>query len=444
MVKQASLVSHLEPIVGSEGVSPSEELSAFAVDGLTPLVAAAPSTYEQVAEVARYAHAEGLAVISWGGGTHMHIGNVPSRYDIALSLSRLDRVVEHEPADLTVTCQAGIALDQLQRHLGKHGQFVPLGLPAGRHGLPRGEKATVGGILSANASGPSRHAYGAPRDFTIGLRVVIADGRVTKAGGRVVKNVAGYDLCKLYIGSLGTLGIIVEATFKLAPLPRAERTVIAAFRTPAQACAFSGELRRRGLALRAVQLLNAAAASLAGQAAARLPAGGGSCALILDLAGTPQAIERSRREIGELAQGTADLSDAKDPTELSESISQLSSPAGAFLLCKAAVLPTQLPSLIDSLEAVSGPPRILGLPTIGVLYASWPHLDDAEEAIGRLRAATSAVGGSFVIEVCPLDLKRRLDVFPDVSGPSFDLMRRIKQQFDPQGILSPGRHLGRL
>jgi glycolate oxidase FAD binding subunit len=436
MVKQASLVSRLEPIVGSEGVTPSEELSAFVVDGLTPLVAVAPGTYEQVAEVASYAHAEGLAIIPWGGGTHVHIGNVPSRYDIALSLSRLNRVVEHEPADLTLTCQAGIALDQLQRHLGKHGQFVPLG-------PPQGEKATVGGILSANASGPSRHAYGGPRDLTIGLRVVTADGRLTKTGGRVVKNVAGYDLCKLYIGSLGTLGVIVEATFKLAPLPNAEHTIIAAFRTPAQACAFARDLRPRGLALRAPHLLNPAAASLAGQAAASLTPDA-LCALVLDLAGTPQAIERSRREIGELARGAAaDLTDAKDTTELSEGIRRLCSPAGVSLLCKAMALPTQLPSLIDSLEAVGGSPRILGLPTIGVLYASWPDLDDAEEAIGRLRAATSALGGSLVIEVCPLDLKRRLDVFGD-PPPSFDLMRRIKQQFDPQGILSPGRHLGRL
>jgi glycolate oxidase FAD binding subunit len=103
-----------------------------------------------------------------------------------------------------------------------------------------------------------------------------------------------------------------------------------------------------------------------------------------------------------------------------------------------------MPSLIDSLEAVGGPPRILGLPTIGVLYASWTDLDDAEETVRRLRAAASAAGGSLVIERCPPDLKRRLDVFGDVPVPSFHLMRRIKQQFDPKGILSPGRHLGRL
>ena len=268
--------------------------------------------------------------------------------------------------------------------------------------------------------------------------MVTADGRVTKTGGRVVKNVAGYDLCKLYIGSLGTLGIIVEATFKLAPQPRAERTVFATFETPARACAFAAGLQRRGLALRAIQLLNPTAAS-----ATRL-APDGFCALVLDLAGTPQAVERSRREMGELAPGAAaDLSDVANATKVWESVSRPPSPDSGALLCKAMALPTQLPSLIDSLEAVGGPPRILALPTIGVLYTSWPHLDDAEEAVRRLRAATSGVSGSFVIEVCPLDLKRRLDVFGE-PPPSFDLMRRIKQQFDPQGILSPGRQVGRL
>ncbi len=431
MVSLSSLVSHLESVVGSDGVSPSEELSALTVDGLTPLVSVAPSTCEQVAEVVRYAHVEGLAVIPWGGGTLMHIGNVPSRYEIALSLSRLNRVVEHEPADLTASCQAGITLDRLRGHLGKHAQLVPLD-------PPWGEKATVGGVLAANAFGPSRHAYGAPRDFTIGLRVVTADGRATKTGGRVVKNVAGYDLCKLYIGSLGSLGIIVEATFKLAPQLRAERTVFATFETPARACAFSNELQRRSLALRGVQLLNPAAASVAGLAP------DGLCAVVLDLAGTPQAVERSRREMGELASGAViDLGDAKDPTAVRESLGRLSCTADTALSCKATTLPTRMPSLIDSLEVVGGAPRIFGLPTIGVLYASWPQLDDAEETIARLRTATSGIGSSLVIERCPLDPKRRLDVFGE-PPPSFDLMRRIKQEFDSKGVLSPGRTLGRL
>ena len=431
MVKQASLLSQLQAIVGADGVRQGDELSNFAVDGLTPQAAVAPSSYEQVAEVLRYAHTEGLAVVPRGGGTHMHIGNVPGRYDIGLSLLRLDQVVEHEPADLTVTCQAGITLDRLQRHLGKHGQLVPLD-PAW------GEETTIGGILAANASGPSRHAYGAPRDFTIGMKVVTADGRITKAGGRVVKNVAGYDLCKLYIGSLGTLGVIVEAAFKLAPMPKVERTVIATFETPGQACAFAADLQHRRLSLRAVQLLNATAASAVGLAQQ------GLCALVLDLAGTPQAVERSRREIGELAQdAAADLRDEENAAMAWQSRMRPGSAEEPYLLCKAATLPTHLPALIESLETVAGPPHILALPTVGVLYASWPRLEDAEEAIGRLRTAVTALDGSLVLERCPLDIKPRLDVFGD-PPPSFDLMRRVKEQFDPMGVLSPGRQVGRL
>ena len=431
MVKQASLLSQLESIVGADGVRRSDELSAFAVDGITPQAAVAPSSYEQVAEVMRYAHTEGLAVIPRGSGTHIHIGNVPGRYDIALSLSRLDQVVEHEPADLTVTCQAGITLDRLQRQLGQHGQLVPLG-PAWR------EEATLGGILAANASGPSRHAYGAPRDFTIGMKVVTADGRITKAGGRVVKNVAGYDLCKLYIGSLGTLGVIVEAAFKLAPMPKVERTAIAAFDTPGQACAFAAELQHRRLSLRAVQLLNTTATSTVELAQQ------GLCALVLNLAGTPQAVERSRREIGELAQdAAADLHDEENATKAWDSGMRLGSTVEAYLLCKATTLPTHLSALIESLETVDGPPHILALPTVGVVYASWPRLENAEAAIGRLRTAVTAADGSLVLERCPLDIKPRLDVFGD-PPPSFDLMRRVKEQFDPKGILSPGRQVMRL
>src|SRR3990172_741034 len=198
MAKQASVLRHLESIVGAKGLLPPERPDAFAVDGLTPQAAVAPASYEQAAEVMRYAHAEGLAVIPWGGGTHIHVGNLPRRYDIALSLSRLNAVVEHEPADLTTTVQAGMTLSELQGRLGAAGQLLPLDPPGG-------ERATIGGILATNASGPWRHAFGGARDMTIGLRVVTAEGRITRAGGRVVKNVAGYDLCKLYIGSLGTL-----------------------------------------------------------------------------------------------------------------------------------------------------------------------------------------------------------------------------------------------
>jgi len=407
MVKQASVLSRLESITGREGVLANP--SAFAVDGLTPQAAVAPASYEQTAEVMRYAHAEGLAVIPRGGGVHMHIGNVPSRYDIALSLSRLNAVVEHEPADLTATVQAGIPLGELQRHLGGAGQLLPLDPPGG-------ERATIGGILAANAWGPWRHAFGSARDVTIGLRMVTAEGRITRAGGRVVKNVAGYDLCKLYVGSLGTLGIIVEATFKLAPLPREQRTVVAAFPAAADACGFAAALPRRGLSVRGVTLAR----------------DGDAWALALELAGTPAAVERSRQEIAALAHVAAA---AGTPVAAIGGESE-------SLLCKASVLPSRLPALIEALERL-GAPRLEAYPAVGVCYAAWPSPHDAEGIAGAARELTSAAGGTLVLERCPFDLKRHLDVFGD-PPPSFGLMRRLKEEFDPKGVLSPGRFAGRL
>src|SRR3990172_7262415 len=340
MAKQASVLTQMGSIVGREGVL--ADVAAFAVDGLTPQAAVAPASYEHTAEVMRYAHAEGLAVIPWGGGAHMHIGNVSARYDIALSLTRLNAVVEHEPADLTATVQAGMTLGELQRRLGGASQLLPLDPPGGEH-------TTIGGILAANAWGPSRHASGSARDMTIGLRVVTAEGRITRAGGRVVKNVAGYDLCKLYIGSLGTLGVIVEATFKLAPLPRERRAALATFATAADACAFAAPLRRRGLSVRGVTLVS----------------DDGGYALALDIAGSPAAVERSWREITDLARQASTRITAT-PNALTEELQEDES-----LLCKAAVLPSLLPTLIDALEALEAP-RLLAYPTVGVCYAPWP------------------------------------------------------------------------
>ncbi len=429
MVKLASLAAELESLLGRDAVL--ADASPFAVDGLVPPAAVAPGSIEEVAAAMRFAHERGLAVIPWGGGTLMGVGNVPSRYDIALSLSRLDRLVEHEPADLTATVQAGIRLSDVQRRLSSAGQFLPLN--------PPGDDATLGGILAANASGPWRHAYGSARDWTIGMRALTADGRVTRAGGRVVKNVAGYDLCKLYIGSLGTLGVIVEATFKLAPLAKAERSAAVSFAAPASACAFAAELHRRGLSLRAAQLLNPAAAS-----AAALPEGRGYL-LVIDLAGSVEAVERSHRETSELAGETeAQLLDANSDGELLAHAAAPVSPEGNGLLCRAAVLPTRVPDLIAACESLPGSPRVVAQPTVGVVHGSWDGPGDAEEVVTRLRTAAAGLGGTLVVEACPPALKQRIDVFPDVSGPAFELMRRVKQQFDPKGVLSPGRHVGKL
>ena len=395
--------SALESIVGPAGVGAGD---GYAVDGVEPRVAVAPSTPEQVAEVMRYANAEGLAVIPWGSGTHVHVGNLPARYDIALSLSRLDGVVEHEPADLTVTCRAGTPLEVLQEELAASGSMVPLG-PLANPG------ATVGGALAANAYGPSRHAYGTARDFTIGLKVVTADGRLTKAGGRVVKNVAGYDLCKLYIGSLGTLGVIEEATFKLSPLPKAQRAIGTSFATAAEACGFASRLRGEALPLRALTLSR----------------NDDLYALVIEVAGEAAAVERAYERIGSLG---ASLAEPAAVPSLGD----------ASLLCRVSALPTRMAPLIDAIEALERP-RIVALPTVGLLYAAWKAAEGAQGILERLRAAIAPFDASIVVERCPLELKRTIDVFGEPPA-SLGLMREVKRRFDPNGVLSPGRFVGRL
>ena len=403
MVKQASLASDLAAIVGPENAAAGS--TAYAVDGLAPKSVVRPGTTGEVTGVISYANANKLAVIPLGGRLHVGLGNLPERYDLALDVSRLNQVVEFEPADLTITVQAGITLSALREATGAAGMVVPFD-PA----LPHG--ATVGGVLAAALSGPARMSFGAPRDFTIGLRVVTADGRLTRAGGKVVKNVAGYDLCKLYIGSLGTLGVIVEATFKTVPLPQAERLLAFEFDDPASACVLVSRAIQAGLAMRSALLVREA----------------GSWRLDLVLAGMPAAVERS----------ASDLDKWSDQAPLP-------SPAGAgegpgvraTLIAKLSVLPSKLPALLAAApsDAVIEAHPATGLCRLSLLAAT-------AEAITEARALAAHFGGTCIIERCPPDVKREIDVFGD-APPSLSLMRAIKAEFDPNRVLSPGRFVGK-
>jgi len=192
---------------------------AFAVDEHTPPYVALPTTIDELARCVAAAHAADLAVIPAGNGSQLHVGRAPTRYDLALSTQKLTRVLAHEAADMTVTVEAGITLAQLNALLASAGQRLPLD-------PPHPELTTIGGLIATDACGPLRLAHGKVRDLLIGVTVVLADGTPTHGGGRVVKNVAGYDLMKLFTGSFGTLGIVVEATFKLRPLPEHEAVFV--------------------------------------------------------------------------------------------------------------------------------------------------------------------------------------------------------------------------
>ena len=213
-----------------------EVLAGFALTDMLPQVAVFPETPEQVAALLALAGQEGWAVLPWGGGSGVGTGGAPARYDVALSLSRLAGVIDFDPENLTLTAAAGLTVQEANRRMRPHRQFLPLGLP--------GDKGTLGGIIAANRPVPLRLLYGDLRDLLLSVRVALPDGRLVRYGRKVIKNVAGYDMNKLFLGSRGVLGVIVEATFRLYALPDRERWLVGSFpAVEAAASAAAGLLR---------------------------------------------------------------------------------------------------------------------------------------------------------------------------------------------------------
>src|SRR5438445_603885 len=279
---QSGAVSPPSPSRGGAG----GEVGQFAVAGRVPRAVLFPGSLEALSEALAAAHAQELAVAPYGGGTQIGIGAPPARLDAVVVTRRLDRVIDYQPDDLTVTVEAGMTMAALQQTLGRRGQFLPLDPP-----LP--EKATVGGTVAANASGPWRAGFGAARDWLIGVRVVAADGQIVKGGGRVVKNVAGYDLCKLYTGSLGTLGVLAELTFKVMPRPETAAVAAVSLRLP-QVEPLLAAVMESDLAPSALELFDAGA-----DPSGAAPAGG--AALLARFEGPREAVEWQLAELEAIA-----------------------------------------------------------------------------------------------------------------------------------------------
>ena len=463
----------LEPpasLLSPDSLLPSESNSGYAIDGLTPKWVIKPANRREAAQVLAWASSEGIKVAPWGGGTQIGLGNPPEELHLVLDLSRLDQVVDFQPADLTVTVEAGITLESLQRHLASAGKFLPLEAPlAGR--------ATVGGILATSSVGPLRHAYGLPRDWLIGIRVISPAGEETKAGGRVVKNVTGYDLNKLYTGSFGTLGVIVEATFKLAPLLANQSALVASFPTVQQGIEAGRTLSRQVFAPLGLQVLNEPASRrLELDAASPGPDAAKSAVVLAFFAGRPQALHRRLTESAQLLTklGAANLEQKQDVdalallrgvTDLGWAGETRPDLVRSHLVRPQLVMKINLPpaaslQLSEWLQAdpVFGghdaSPEVGSMVDVGfggIRLLSWDSSGGSAEDIRRLRKAAGGLGGSVVVEQCPLALKRELDVWGDLSSgmdPEVDsgmeIMRRLKNKFDPNRTLNPGRFIGGL
>jgi glycolate oxidase FAD binding subunit len=403
-------------------------------------VVAYPHNIEELAQLMKLAHTEGWRVAPAGAGTWLEMGNAIVQFHMIVSTAQMNRVLEYEPADLTCSVEAGVVLHDFNLRAAEHNQFLPLD-PFGD------ERATIGATVATASYGPLRASYGTPRDWLVGCRVVHADGTITSAGGKVVKNVAGYDLCKLYTGSFGTLVVLAELNFKMRALPRADATQVFYADDAAALCALTARLYDSDLAPTAMELLSphAGLSAQAGIDEERY-------ALVLRYVNEEQeTVAWQTGEAARLGNGMANsiLSLAAASTfwqsyYLSETSDE------RFFSLRASVLPSDLGKLIETVQrlmpnallrahAVNGVLRIHG----GEDLLSEMREKHRYKLLLELREFTKQCGGSLVILRAPDELKKQLDVWGGESA-NMNLMRGLKQQFDPLNRLNFGRFVAGL
>jgi glycolate oxidase FAD binding subunit len=386
------------------------------IDDFRPLAQIRPGSVEEAGECVRRADAAGLGVYPIGGGTMLQLGSTPVKPGHALDLRALDRLIDYPARDMTVTVQAGITIARLQSILAAENQRLPVD-------IPRPETSTLGGAIAVNASGPRRHGFGTLRDYVIGISFLTDGGIEARAGGRVVKNVAGYDLCKLHIGALGTLGIVTQATLKLKPLAEDSRLVEIRCRI-GEAAALLEQVHGSQTRPACVELQSAAA---------------GECRLIVGFEDNTEAvqwqIEQLRRE---LTRPDAPILDSGEWQRLTESLN----PSEAVLSFKANLVPSALGPFLAGIaefpelswQAQAGNGIVTGHAGAGLT------LERALPLLAQLRQLAGAGQGNVVVLRCPPAWKRELNIWGTPRG-DLALMRRVKLALDPRDLFNPGRCL---
>ena len=416
------LNARVETLPGHEiGV---EEQQRFRVDDLLPSRVMRPADAQDAARGLRLCDQAAAAVVTWGGGTQMGLGPAPRRYEVAFSTDRMSRLLEYEPADLTCRVESGMRLRDLQEALLAQGQRLPLE-------PPHPERATVGGMLAANANGLGRARYGTVRDWVIGIAVVYPSGKLARAGGKVVKNVAGYDLMKLHIGALGTLGVIAEVNFKVQTRPQVEATLIAHFETPAPAIDSGTTLARQYLAPAAAVLLDNGALRECGLT------GDWRWTLAIKLEGYAREVEAARDEAtGIIREAGGRVEDGDVPSVFWDAARDWSAPDDGLVVVRAIVPLTAIRAIFSVLP---GDSHVLAQPAAGLIDVR-VAAGSAASVLQQLRSA-AVDQGQVNVAAAPAAVKKGLDVW-GMPPPGFPIMRALKQALDPNGILNPGRFVG--
>ena len=397
----------MRAIVGAEHVR--NATPADAIDGVQPQFVVEPANAGEVGKVMKCANEAGLAVSPRGGGTKTGWGNRPKRCDLVLSLARLKNVIEHAASDLTVSVQAGCTVGELQKVLASQGQrlaFDPL--------WP--ERATIGGTLSTNDGGSLRIRFGALRDLVIGINLALTDGTLARSGGKVVKNVAGYDLPKLATGALGTLAVITDAMFRLHPVFPETRSLTVALKDTAAANQFMLAILDSKLAFTGVQMR-----------------AGRAVEVDVRFEGTAAGVNGQCDELSKMAAPNAVGAARADAWQARQSLFE----PGA-VVAKFSTLPAQLASFCDQVAKNARDAEWSVVAQANGL--GYLRIAAAADTLAKLRSALEPAG-SFVVLQCPPEIKDQLEVWGS-PGDALALMHRVKQEFDPKGTLNPGRFVG--
>jgi glycolate oxidase FAD binding subunit len=395
-----------------------EGAEADAVGGIVPAFVVAPGSTDEAAAVLRAAAEHELAVVARGAGGRLGWGAPPSRCDLMIDLSRMSSVVEHSSGDLVARVQAGARMGDVAAALGRDGQEIALDVP---------DESTVGGVVASGLAGPRRLRYGTPRDLLIGITIVRADGTVARSGGKVVKNVAGYDLGKLLAGSAGTLALITDATFRLHPLPAARVYVTAQYASARIACDAVAAAANSPLVASAVELDR--------------PSPGGPIRIGVLLEGSSEGVAARAMRMADLL-GPAETSLEPPPWWAG------APDAAGGTLIRVSCWVSALPTVLDAVEVAAGDagvsPTIGGPAGAGVLYLRVDPDVAADRSAGlvrALRAARSGERGGVVVLTAPAAVREALAGYGGMAGtvPSLALMRAVKDQFDPGDRMAPGR-----
>lgn len=449
-------VSRLESALGSAIVcNEPPACRKYVVDGIVPATIVRPQSAEQAAEAVRFACAEKLAVIPCGARTKLGIGMPPERFDIALDVSELNRVAHYDPGDLTLSVDAGMTLSAIEELLAKHNQFLPLRVPFF-------DSATIGGTIAARIDSTLRQGYGTARDFLIGAEFINGTGALTKSGGRVVKNVTGYDLHKLLIGSLGTLAVITRLNFRTYPRPALRRGFLAAFDNELDALSMRNKIASSALTPALLEILCPEASRIVfsgGPKASTLLAGAAAWHVCIGFEGNPEICERYARDIS----GIARESSAHDSLllgeeqfaalaeQLRETVALLLRASPVPILFRFAGLPAETPALLRALRSFASSSWI---PSAIVLHSHGAaHLAllpaAPEESLAKqvayfwksIESLHDRLEFHASVSFCPAEWKSALNVW-GAPRPDLPMMQRVKRAFDPDNVFAPGRLFG--